>query len=156
MNDKNLEHLISKLGSSHQVLIAENLIPDTKLVKMYEDEDTLELEMAPGIELVFWAESLRLEMIHINFQRASTEDESHLSSLLPSPLSTLKNESDVHNVLGKAMFSKSERELMQTELYGWDTYQIDPSLHPEAILDIQYDKNRTICNMQISLIDKNI
>ncbi|RMV65764.1 hypothetical protein ALP06_200230 [Pseudomonas coronafaciens pv. atropurpurea] len=39
------------------------------------------------------------------------------------------------------MFTKSQMDLFPTELYGWDVYQLDSSLHPEAILDIQYNED---------------
>lgn len=156
MNNNDFAKLISKMGSPHHVLVAENLIPATELKHLYEDEDTLELEIAPGIELVFWAETSRLEMIHINYERANVEGKYDLTALLPAPLNKARNENDVHIALGQPMFSKTERDLLQTELYGWDIYQLDNSLHPEAVLDIQYNKFKNICNIQISLMDKNI
>lgn len=156
MNNNYFANLISNMGSFHSALIDKGLIPDTELVHLYEDEDTLELEIAPGVELVFYAETKRFEMMTLSFKRAFNNVEISFKEILPKPLDRVENQTDVYKELGTPMFTKSELELFPTELYGWDVYQLDSSLHPEAILDIQYNKEMEISNIQISLMDKSV
>ena len=156
MNDNDLIKIIKKLGNPHQELISEKLIPDTELEQLYEDEDTLEIEVAAGVELAFWSESLCLEMITLNFERALDKDNPDFMQNLPAPLNKLRSQSDVHLELGKPMISKTQLELSAINLYGWEIYQLDTELHPEATLDIQYNKHMRIQALVISLMDKNI
>jgi hypothetical protein len=156
MNNNDLVNLIRKMGTSHQELVSEKLIPNTELKQLYEDEDTLEIEIAPGVELAFWSESLCLEMITFNFERALNKENPEFMEMLPHPLNKLKSQSDVHLELGKPMISKTQLELSAINLYGWEIYQLDTNLHPEATLDIQYNKHMHIQNLIISLMDKNI
>lgn len=156
MNNSHLAKLISKLGYAHESLVREGLIPCAELVHLYEDEDSLELELTPGVEIVFWADTKIFEMITFSYSRALNKDEPEFRSNLPTPLDKLKNQNDARILLGAPMFTKSKMDLMATELYGWDVYQLNPSLHPEAILDIQYNKKMNIENILISLMEKNV
>ena len=156
MNNNYFANMISNMGSSHNTLIEKGLIPDTDLLHLYDDEDTMELEIAPGVELVFYSETKRFEMITLSFKRASNNVTSDFKAILPKPLDSLENQSDAHKELGVPMFTKSQLDLFPTELYGWDVYQLDPSLHPEALLDIQYNKEMEISNILISLMDKSV
>lgn len=156
MNNNDFANLISNLGSSHSTLIEKGLIPDKELVHLYEDEDTLELEIAPGVELVFYSETQRFEMITLSFKRAFNNVEYSFKAILPKPLDSVETQTEVHEQLGAPMFTKSQLDLFPTELYGWDVYQLDSTLHPEAILDIQYNKEMLISNIHISLMDKSV
>lgn len=156
MNNSDFANLISNMGSCHSALIEKGLIPDTELVHLYEDEDTLELQIAPGVELVFYSETQRFEMITLSFKRRFNNVMSDFKAILPKPLDSVENQTEVHKELGPPMFTKSELDLFPTELYGWDVYQLDSGLHPEAILDIQYNKEMLISNILISLMDKSV
>lgn len=156
MNNNYFANIISNMGSSHSTLIEKGLIPDTELVHLYEDEDTMELEIAPGVELVFYSETKRFEMITLSFKRAFNNVTPDFRAILPKPLDSVENLNDAHKELGAPMFTKSQLDLFPTELYGWDVYQLDPGLHPEALLDIQYNKEMEISNILISLMDKSV
>lgn len=156
MNNNYFADIISNMGSFHSTLVEKGLIPDTDLVQLYEDEDTLELEIAPGVELVFYSETQRFEMITLSFKRSSNNVTADFKASLPKPLDRVENKSEVHKELGAPMFTKSQLDLFPTELYGWDVYQLDSSLHPEGILDIQYNKEMQISNIHISLMNKNV
>jgi hypothetical protein len=156
MNNKDLVNLIGKMGNTHKALLSEELIPDVELKHIYEDEDTLEIEIAPGVELVFCAENSCLEMITFCYEKASNPENPRFAGILPNPLDKLVTQNDVHIALGEPMFSKNQMELFATDLYGWDVYQLDKRLHTEALLDIQYNNKMLINNIHISLMDKNI
>ncbi|KWS75360.1 bacteriocin immunity protein [Pseudomonas savastanoi pv. fraxini] len=156
MQNNNIISLIKNMGISHKALMQEGLITDIKLSHLYESEETLELEIAPGVELVFWEETLCLEMITFSFARALNKADPEFMGILPYPLGKIRNKKDVRLLLGAPMFTKSQMDLFPTELYGWDVYQLDSSLHPEAILDIQYNEDMLVSNILISLVDKNV
>lgn len=153
MENNNLESIIRNLGSTYDELKAKKIINTEKPTELYIDSDTLEIELSENVELVFSPEKLRLEMIYIRLRK----EESGRSALdLPDYLSLLKNKAAVQHELGRPIYSKNTLELHATELYGWDTYQLKGSLHPEALLDIQYNKSMEVVYLIISVMDKNI
>lgn len=156
MNKEEIEIIIKNLGSPYQLLVSKNILNSSELVCLYEDTDTLEFELTKSIELIFWTESLKLEMIIFKINSALPVLEFKAQSCLPGQLSFLKSQSDVHRELGAPIFFKTPMELYGTEFYGWDTFQLDKNLHPEALIDIQYDKSFLIRNIMISLIDKHV
>jgi hypothetical protein len=155
MNNKDLITLISVMGCSHEEILRKKIIPEKKLTHLYEDQDTLELEIVPGFELVFYSETFCLEMISFDFGLSEKNDDPRFKDLLPVPLNQFEYQKEVHQTLGDPLFSKTPLELMATHIYAWDIYQLDPTLHPEAILDIQYDKVMKIKTIQISLMAKS-
>jgi len=157
MDTKEIEKLLRNLGYPYAALVSNNIIKACEPKKLYEDEESLEIELCPDLELVFWAETMRLEMIIIKFKDCYRESTiKSTRKVLPTPLDKITNQHDTHILLGPPMFSKSQLELFGTELYGWDTYQLNTNLHPEALLDVQYDEKMNIANLVISLIDKNV
>ena len=153
MENNNLESIIRNLGKTYDELKAKKIINTEKPAALYLDSDTLEIELSENIELVFSPEKLRLEMIYI---RLIPETNDKNSLLLPDYLSFLKDKAAVQQELGNPIYSKSTLELHATELYGWDTYQLKGSLHPEALLDIQYNRSMEVAYLIISVMDKNI
>ena len=151
MNNKDFVNLIKHMGHSYEDLVLRKILYDTTLGKLYESDDTLEVKLSPNIELVFWTETKRFEMIILRYEKSASH-----RAILPSPLNNMINQSDAQFELGEPLYSKTQIELFQTDIYGWDTYQLDSDIHPEAILDIQYDKEMQISTILISLMDKNI
>jgi hypothetical protein len=156
MNPENMERLIKNLGSSYDALIANKIIDDLPLEDLYEDGETLEVEPAQGIELVFWPETLRFEVIYITLRDG--DDSSNLVYLgeLPAPFNQINDQRQVRNIFGKPIFSKGAMQLHGTGLSGWDTYQLEPNWHPAAFVEFQYKHNMQVCKLIFSLIDKNI
>lgn len=157
MDTKEIEKLLRNLGYPYAALVSNNIIKPSEPKQLYEDDESLEIELNPDLELIFWAETMRLEMIIIKPTGSSRAGKDyHTQKILPAPLNTITNQQDTHDLLGDPMYSKSQLELYGTELYGWDTYQLNTRLHPEALLDIQYNEEKNITNIIISLIDKNV
>lgn len=156
----NMENLIRNLGCSYDALVHNKVIERLPLESLYEDGETLEIEPADGLELVFWPdglrkESSRFEMIHILIVVESSTERVYTGEL-PPHYSSLKNRDSVRQRLGKPITSKSPLELFGTGLAGWDTYQVDPSIHPAAVVDFQYMANDVVARMQFSLMDKHV
>jgi hypothetical protein len=155
MNLKNIEKLIRNLGYPYEALVSNEIIENLPLVQAYEDDETLELTLLPGLELIFWADTQVLEMIYINLDKMNNGERAYQGAL-PAYLEGLSTRKDVHAKLGKPMFSKSLLELQGTGYEGWDTYQLDNKMHPAALLEFQYIEDMEISKLVISLMDKNV
>jgi len=148
-----MERLIKNLGCSYDALIANEVIDNLPLQDLYEDGESLEIEPVPGIELIFWPETLRFEVIHITLIDDALPV---FSGELPEPFRELQEQKQVHSTFGVPIFSKTAMELMGTGLSGWDTYQLDPNWHPATLVEFQYVKNMKVSRLLFSLIDRNV
>ncbi|MEB8059297.1 DUF6392 family protein [Pseudomonas fulva] len=148
-----MERLIKNLGCSYDHLIGNNVISNHPLQSLYDDE-TLEIELVPGIELVFCPETLRFELLYITLK--TEQDANGYEGDLPSPFNGLVTQEEVHQALGKPIFSKKTIELQGTGLSGWDTYQLPSEWHHAAIVEFQYVKKMILSKILFSLIDRNI
>lgn len=151
----NMERLIKNLGCSYDALVANKLLADAPLQDLYEDGDTLEVLPTPGVELVFWPDTLRFEAIYVTICD-SADAEQVYKGQLPAPFNSMKTKQNVHDTLGNPIYSKTLRELLGTGLSGWDTYQLSPNLHPAALADVQYKSDALISTIIFSVIDKNV
>ncbi|XXE35861.1 hypothetical protein J3P78_27390 (plasmid) [Pseudomonas sp. R4-79] len=156
MNSVNMERLIKNLGCSYDALIANQVIDNLPLQDLYEDGESLEIEPVPGIELIFWPEALRFEVIYITLKDDQNSNAPVFTGHLPEPFANLSDQSKVHQALGEPMFSKGAMELQGTDLSGWDTYQLESHWHPAALVEFQYVKQMQTSRMLFSLIDRNV
>ncbi|MGE6473252.1 DUF6392 family protein [Serratia proteamaculans] len=156
MNSENMERLIKNLGCSYDALIASKVIDNLPLQSLYEDGESLEIEPASGIELVFWPETFSFEVIHITLKDDQYPDAPIYSGELPEPYASIKNQEQARKILGDPIFTKSPMALQGTGLSGWDTYQLDSKLHPAALLEFQYINHLLVGRIIFSLIDKNV
>lgn len=157
MNSLNMERLIKNLGCSYDALIANKVIDKLPLQNLYEDGESLEIEPVPGVELIFWPETQRFEVIYIALRNSTESNQLLYEAELPSPFNAMAYQEEVHKILGEPIFSKSALELMGTGLTGWDTYQLNQQWHPAAFVEFQYIKSdMQISMLQFSIIDRNV
>jgi hypothetical protein len=156
MNSVNMERLIKNLGCSYDALIENKVIDNLPLQDLYEDGDSLEIEPVPGIELIFWPETLRFEVIHITLKDEQNPSLPLFTGDLPEPFRKIKEQKQVHATLGVPMLTKGAMELRGTGLSGWDTYQLESTWHPAALVEFQYTRNMQISRILFSLIDRNV
>lgn len=154
MDQKEIEKLIRNLGYHYSAMVTNQIISESQPVHHYDDEDTAEVLLDNGIELVFWSETMRFESIVLSMQSTQARS-SGLKDILPEPLNLVCSREDALKHLGAPVFSKSPLELVALEMFAWDLYQLKDSLHPEATLEIQYDKQMAVKTIIISLMDKN-
>jgi len=153
MDQNTLNKIIRNLGYTHESLLQNQIIPDCQLSKLYGDSDTLEVELEQGFELVF-SERMRFEVIYIVLDLKSSGRFNYQANL-PSPLSLLKSKSDVISSLGQPIHSASDLDLLDSDLFGWDTYQLPEHLHPSSFLDVQYDAQMNVKYLLITLMDRD-
>ena len=156
MNSEQVERLIKNLGCSYDALIANGVIDNLPLQDLYEDGESLEVEPAPGIELIFWPETLRFEGIYVTLKTDQSLEERAFCGDLPGNFGSVFNQLQVHESFGEPIISKGILELQGTGLGGWDTYQLESNLHPAALVDFQYSANYRLSRIFFSLIDRNI
>lgn len=156
MNSVNMERLIKNLGCSYDALIANKVIDNLPLQDLYEDGESLEIEPVPGIELIFWPETLRFEVIHVTLKDDQNPKLPLFTGELPEPFREIKEQKQVHSIFGVPVFSKTAMELLGTGLSGWDTYQLDQNWHPATLVEFQYVKNMQLSRLLFSLIDRNV
>lgn len=156
MNSEHMERLIKNLGCSYDALIANGVIDNLPLQDLYGDGETFEIEPAPGIELIFWPETLRFEGIYITFKTTQNPESTGFEGGLPANFGKVETQSQVRKEFGDPIISKGAMELQGTGLSGWDTYQLEPYLHPAALVDFQYGSNFRLSRIFIALIDRNI
>ncbi|MCW0217845.1 MAG: hypothetical protein OJI67_05940, partial [Prosthecobacter sp.] len=138
-------------------LIANGVIENLPLQDLYEDGESLEIEPVPGVELIFWPETQRFEVIYISLSNSAETNQPVYEMELPSPFNGMTVQEEVHKILGEPIFSKGTLELMGTGLSGWDTYQLNPQWHPAAFVEFQYIKSAMqISRLQFSIIDRNV
>lgn len=153
MDQNTLNKIIRNLGYTHDSLLQNEIIPDCKPSKLYNDSETLEVELEQGFELVF-SERLRFEVIYIVLDLKSAGRFKHQLNL-PTPLSFLTSKSEVARNLGEPIHSATELDLLDSDLFGWDTYQLPEHLHPSSFLDVQYDAQMNVKYLLITLMDRD-
>lgn len=154
MDKKVLEKLFRNMGYSYQSLIDNEIISsDAKLLEV-PDGDAYEIKLSTGFYIILAGELKRFEAIYIILDATSGENFKYQRNL-PEPICFVSNKEDVRRALGPPIPAASELDLLETDLYGNDTYQLNVRLHPEALLDFQYDISNNIKNISISLMDSD-
>ncbi|MBD8792696.1 hypothetical protein IFR09_22775 [Pseudomonas syringae] len=152
MDTAEFKALIENLGLTFQDLIEKKILSCPPPTSLYDDTNTLEVDLMQGMELVFNKESSRLEMIHFSVDQKKTNSFSYFERL-PEPLNKLTNQAVSKELLGRPIHSATKEELFGTDIYSWDTFQLKQEIHPEAFLDIQYDELKNTKYLSVSLMN---
>ena len=155
MNVFEFEVLIERIGTSHEVLVGQGVLPDQTLTEMYEGRDRLELELEPGIELEFWRETRRLETLFVTLIRTTPSTKEYKGEL-PALYMAQMTQSDVHAMFGKPMASKGPIKMPVPigMIGGWDSYPLDPERYPGKKVIFQYTQDMRVKTLVFTLIDK--
>lgn len=79
MNTETISCWVKGIGRTYDELIAEKVIPNLPIMRLYEGSEWLTMTPHAGLELIFWADTRRLEKVLIVFSPRSKET---LSTLL--------------------------------------------------------------------------
>ena len=155
MNVFEFEVLIERIGTSHEVLVGQGVLPDQTLTEMYEGRDRLELELEPGIELEFWRETRRLETLFVTLIRTTPSTKEYKGEL-PALYMAQMTQSDVHAMFGKPMASKGPIKMPVPigMTGGGDSYPLDPERYPGKKVIFQYTQDMRVKTLVFTLIDK--
>lgn len=157
MNANQITKLINSLGMAHDRLVKEGTIPDEPLSFLFEGEETLGLDLEPGLELVFGSDSLRLEEITFYFTDGSITHAApmYLIDKLPIPYDKALNQELVHRAFGQPV-SSSEPFTVKGTLYrigASDRYQVEPSLHPNSWVEFHYTRELEVERIGFSIME---
>lgn len=154
MTDVCIARWIKNLGRPYDTLVAEGIIPNLPLQELYKGRDWLDIEPADGLELSFEAKAKRLETIHIVLL-STMEGITEYKGELPRPFAQLMKQSEVRAHFGEPMESKGPTKLpMNTAIGGWDAYQLNRSIHPNAKVIFTYAGSLQVKTLSFTLIDK--
>lgn len=157
MDSTDLERCLQNLGASYDQLVTKQIIPDLPLQTLYENSHSLEIEPERGLELSFWPETKRLEMIQITISNMTGEDSPVYSGSLPEPYTGATTQANVRAIFGQPLqFHKILKLPNVTFTLGdLDSYQIATSLHEGAFVDFQYTEDLRVHRIIFSLIGRN-
>ncbi len=155
MDAKSIENWIKNLGQPYDALILKGLIPNQPLQELYEGRDWLYIEPAPGLELSFWAQTKRLETLHVVLLKSKIiKGMSEYMGELPEPFLSVMSQSNVRAIFGEPMESKGPIKLpLNTMIGGWDAYWLNPSTHPKIKLIFTYAETMQVKTLSFTLAD---
>jgi hypothetical protein len=150
-----LEVLIERIGSQHEILVNEGILPDQSLTEIFEGDDQLWLEPEPGIDLDFWRETGRFETLFVSLIRTTPSTKEYKGEL-PAPYVSEMTQADVHAIFGEPMASKGPIKMPVPigMTGGWESYPLDPELHPGKKIVFQYTQDMRVKTLVFTLIDK--
>lgn len=153
-----LESWIKNLGGSHDHLVTQGIISSQPLHDLYGDGESLELEPESGVELSFWAETMRFEAIQITLRDGVLGGGTPVyAGELPAPYSVAKTQMQVRAIFGPPLRTTNSVEIPGSieTMGGWDSYQLPHTLHDTALVDFQYSESLHVDRIVFSLIDRN-
>ena len=156
MNANQITKLINSLGMAHDHLVKDGTIPDKPLELLFEGDETLGLDLEPGLELVFSPGELRLEEITFYLTDGSITHPAPLYSIdkLPPPYNGTFNQESVVKALGKPLIS-AEPFTVKGTLYrigASDRYQVETFLHPNSWVEFHYTRDLEVERIQFSIM----
>jgi hypothetical protein len=155
MKASELELLIECIGSPHEALVKQGIIPDLALTEMYEGRDRLGLDPEPGIELDFWRETGRFERLFVTLIR-TTPSTTKYNGELPMPYVSEMTQSNVHAIFGEPMASKGPIKMPVPigMTGGWESYLLGQERYPSKKIVFKYTEDMKVNTLVFTLIDK--
>jgi len=154
MDVTTIEGWVKGIGHTRDYLIAQGAIPETPLTELYKGRDLLLLEPGRGLELSFWAETKRLESVHVILVK-TLEGMTVYQGELPKPFSRGMSQPEVRAQFGPPMETKPPTKLpMNTMIGGWDSYPLDPSINSNAKVVFVYAEDMRVKTITFTMIDK--
>jgi len=157
MDSGTLESWIKNLGGSHDHLVAQGIISNQPLHDLYGGGESLEIEPESGVELSFWAESLRFEAIQITLRGELNGEMPVYAGELPVPYAIAKTKHQVRAIFGEPLLTHEPMDIPNSveTTGGGDSYQLPPTLHDAALVDFQYSADLQVDRLVFALIDRN-
>lgn len=155
MDVMTIEGWIKSLGEQYAVLVAGGIIPNKPLQELYPGRDLLDVIIAPGLSMSFWAQTKRFEMLFITLLKTTPSTAAYQGEL-PKPFSTVTRQSDVRIHFGEPMASKGPVKMPQPMglTGGWDAYLLNPITHSNKKVVFHYTAMGEVNTLVFSLINK--
>jgi hypothetical protein len=154
MDAQTITHWVKNLGRHYEILVTEGAIPDAPLSELYTGRDWLTLKPGKGLELLFWAQTKRLETLNIVLL-TTMEGMTSYEGELPEPFLPVMDQSSVRAAFGPPMASKGFTRLpLNTAIGGWDAYLLDPGMAPNTKLILTYADTMQVKTLTFTLVDR--
>jgi|CXWL01.2.fsa_nt_gi hypothetical protein len=142
---------IKSLGRPYEALVSEGIIPNLPLQELYCGREWLDIEPEDGVELSFAAVSKNLEALYIVLIQV-VEGQSIYRGALPPPLTLAMSQADVKASFGLPYEHKGPTKLpLNRSTGGWDAYQLESSVHPNAKLIFKYTQSAQVNTLVFTL-----
>lgn len=157
MDSGTVESWIKNLGGSYDHLVHQGVIANQPLQDLYGGGESLELEPVHGVELSFWADTMRFEAIQIDLGGLLNGNGPVYTGVLPPPYNIATSQQQVRAIFGSPLRTHGAMDIPDSILTmgGWDTYQVQPTLHEAVLVDFQYSADLRVDRLVFSLLDRN-
>lgn len=156
MDAVKINRLVRGLGRTYDEFLVEGLLRAGSIKPLFSNSQNTHFidKPEPGIELWFWAETMRLERI-VFCLIALAEGEPKYEGELPKPFALLMNQEIIQNTLGKPNESKGPVTLPLPigATGGWDSFRLSLELHSNARVAAQYLPDKSVCGLAFTLVD---
>ncbi|MGN7443319.1 MULTISPECIES: DUF6392 family protein [Pseudomonas] len=156
MEAVNIDRLVKRLGRTYDDFVAEGLLRAGSIKPLFENGQNSHFihKPEPGVELWFWAETMRLERI-VFCLISLAQGEPKYSGELPVPLTLSMNQDSIRKTLGMPHESKGPVKLPLPigASGGWDSYRLSLETHSNARIAVQYLSDKTVCGLAFTLVD---
>lgn len=155
MTAATIERWIKNLGRTYESLISEGIIPNQPLDELYAGRDRLTLNIQAGVEMHFYAKTRRLEAILLTLLEPLPGGPVYKGEL-PSPLQPEMTRDRARATFGEPMASRGTMKMPgpMGRVGGWDSYRLDPAIHPNALFKFQYTAEMRVKAVVFSLADR--
>ncbi|WP_294734658.1 DUF6392 family protein [uncultured Pseudomonas sp.] len=148
--------LVKGLGQTYGELCGENLLRDGSIKPLFATgENTYFIDKPePGVELWFWAETMRLERIVFCLIPLAKREPPYTGDL-PAPFTRVMSQESLHKMLGVPHESKPPMKLPLPigVTGGWDSYRLSAEIHRSAKVGAQYLPDKSVCGLAFTLVD---
>jgi hypothetical protein len=152
-----IKRLISNLGRFHPQMVAEKILPKQRLQKLPGGEECIDIELTAGIELWFSQDKLRFESLLILLREQGMGKVDGYKGPLPSPYEQALTQDQVRSQFGQPLSSSGPVDIpgFDISVGAFDMYQVDSTLHPTAMVDLQYDDQYRVAAMVFSVLGQH-
>ncbi|WP_146146905.1 DUF6392 family protein [Pseudomonas sp. BBP2017] len=139
---------IERLGSSHDALINQGILPNLPLKSLFYGHDVETFPAAPGLELEFSTGSAKLKCVHVTLI-STLPDELTYRGELPERLRGVTTGKTAREILGAPYRSHPpvQMPLPMGQTGGWEAFTYDCTCNPPVSVMLQYTSSQQVCDV---------
>lgn len=138
-----VEHYAKNIGKSYSSLVAEGVIPDKKLQRLFKGDDEPHLSLEKGLSLVF-SEAQVLQHVYVTLLK-TVKGTHEYQGPLPEPLIKHISQAWVRGRFGTPIESRGPVTLpVLGKKGGWDAYSLDPERFGSVRMIFQYTESLAV------------
>ncbi|MFF7708578.1 DUF6392 family protein [Pseudomonas sp. NPDC007930] len=156
MSASRIEALIAHLGSTHEQLIENGVIPDGELFQVFEGDWHLYFELEAGLEMVFDAESEVFQDLYITLVKTTPSIVAYAGEL-PAPFVTGMDQRMAREWFGPSQHYSGPVRMPAPvwQTGGWERLTLPAGRYPNATLTLNYLESLEVEMIAFSQKGKN-